>query len=223
MKKKHILIASILAFTGLGMGLFAVRSAQPMMVRAEEEVEVSEEEIVVSSEEPEVISEEQPTSEEDTTGKVVEETTNKFKQIWESYLLPAILSVNITSLAAGIVSIFLAIRNSKTHKSYELKIASLSALVVSLSKQMLEYVKLLGERNETVAKLLEALKNAQATTETQIALYNEQRENFLQLQEAVVGLVNLEVELAKSNPELVKNGIASQIVELKDQLFALSR
>ena len=56
-------------------------------------------------------------------------------------------------------------------------------------------------------------------TEKQIELIDEEMKNFEELKKASVALINLEVELAKANPTFVKNGLASQLAEVKSQLL----
>lgn len=161
--------------------------------------------------------------EETNTSEIAEEaaekTTSKFKQIWETYLLPAVLSINIGSILATVVSISLAIKNYKGRKEYNKEIKRLLELVVGFSKQMVDYSLELAKRNEQVAELVSALKDAKAITEQQIKLIDEENANFEALKKASVALINLEVELAKANPTFVKSGLASQLAEVKSQLL----
>ena len=217
MKKRKVLIAGLLAISGFCLFGFAAHSMNNQVVFAEEEVESSEPEVVDESEveteteaEPEV-----PEQSEDEAEKV----TNKFKQIWETYLLPAVLSVNIGSIIATITSIALAIKNHTSHKDYTTKVTGIIRSVVELSTQMTTYIVLLAEKNETTQRLLDAVQEASDTTLKQIALFEEQKASYEKLKEAAVGLINIEVELAKVSPEFVTSGVAEKIVDLKTQLL----
>ena len=204
MKKRHIwTIAGLFAITTFGLCVFsATSSPKPMIAYAEETPET------------EVVK-------ENESEKAVEETTNKFKEIWETYLLPAILSVNLASVIGAATSIFLAVRNHKIHKDYEKKVANIVKIVVEMSGQLLQYAATLAERNSQVKALLDALSKSAELTQQQIALFEEQKKNYNDLKNAVISLVNLEVDLASSSPEFVKSGAAKRAIETKNQLIAL--
>ena len=227
MKKKNILIAGLLAVCGFcmfGVATKAVMDNQIVYAEGEEEEEISseveEEEEVLSEEKTEETSETEKIVIVDST-EAVEETTNKFKQIWENNLLPAILSINIGTIVATVTSMALAFKNHKTHSSYKVEVVKIIGVVVELSKQMAQYVVALSERNEQVKNLLDALKDSYELTEKQMMLFNEQKESYENLKKAAVGLINIETEIAKASPEFVQNGTARQIVELKNQLMEI--
>lgn len=217
MKKKHILVAGLLAVCGFCIFGTTVKAMNNQVVYAEEEEVIeseSEEEVVVESEEqPEIVF-------VDNT-EAVEETTNKFKEIWETYLLPAILSINVGAVVAVISAIFNAYRNHKSRKYYNDEIVKVVGVVLEMSKQMGVYIAMLAERNEKVQNLLNSLEANYELTEKQLALFNEQKKEYENLKNAVVALMNIETELAKSNPEFIKNGVAKQIVDLKTQLLEI--
>lgn len=216
MKKRKVLIAGLLAISGFCLFGFAAHSMNNQVVFAEEEeVESSEPEVV---EESETETEAEPEVQEQSEDEV-EKVTNKFQQIWETYLLPAVLSVNIGSIIATITSIALAIKNHTSHRDYTTKVTGIIRSVVELSAQMTTYVVLLAEKNETTQRLLEAVKEASDVTLKQIALFEEQKASYEKLKEAAVGLINIEVELAKVSPEFVTSGVAEKIVDLKTQLL----
>ena len=206
MKKKKILVisgAAILAMFGFAGTCVAMnKPAHNYIAHAEGEEEVNTTEIAEQA---------------------AEETTNKFKKIWETYLLPAVLSVNIGSIIATITSIIFAIKNYKNHQRYTYEIKDVAELVITLSKQMGEYIVMMMERNQKTADLLAALGSANEVVEKQMALINEEKTSFEELKKAVVALINVEAELAKNNPEFVKNGLAMQIVEMKNQLMKVAR
>lgn len=204
--KKKLLLAGFLTITGCCLfGLAIKPSTNPQIARAEET------EIV----------EEEPVAEEEQID-VAEETTNKFRQIWDSYLLPAILSINLVSLSSAGVSIFFAVKNRKSRKEYNEGLAKLVKQVLTLTQIIADYAIALASRNEQVKELLQALKSAEATAIQQVELFEQEKKDFENLKVAVLSLINLEVDFAKVSPEFVRSGLAEQAVALKEQLLAIA-
>ena len=167
-------------------------------------------------------AEEEPTSEV-VAEQPTEETTNKFKEIWESYLLPAVLSINVASIVSAAITIVFAIKNFKNHRDYKEQVVKVVESVTELAKQMIAYSLEVSKRNEQVQNLLLALNESEKTVEKQMELIAEEKACFEELKKASLSLINLEVELAKANPEFVKNGLATQIVEIKNQLMKVAK
>lgn len=201
MKKTKVLVAGLLAMAGIGGMTASIASQSNSRMALAEEVEVAEEEVV---------EEEQPAEE-------VKE--NWLKNVWDTYLLPTIASVSITSIVTAAISIVLMLKNRKTQKNYEVKVGDILAMVLKMTDQMVIYISMLAERNSQVKELLDALQQEHELAQKQIALFEEQKVGYENLRKSVVGLLDLEVELASINPDFVKSGFAEQLVELKVQLL----
>ena len=201
MKKTKVLVAGLLAMAGIGGMTASIASQSNSRMALAEEVEVAEEEVV---------EEEQPAEE-------VKE--NWLKNVWDTYLLPTIASVSITSIVTAAISIVLMLKNRKTQKNYEVKVGDILAMVLKMTDQMFIYISMLAERNSQVKELLDALQQEHELAQKQIALFEEQKVGYENLRKSVVGLLDLEVELASINPDFVKSGFAEQLVELKVQLL----
>ena len=207
MKKKKVLIiggAGILAVFGFTLAGFALKTP------ANTHIAIAEETETVSSEDVDTA---------EIVEQATEETTNKFKEIWQTYLLPALLSINITSVAAAIVSIILAVKNHNNHKKYNIKIETVVTIVGGLIDQMTQCLLLVAERNKQTENLIVALQEARDVAKQQIALVPKEADAFQKLANAVAAFVNVETELVKNDPNYVTSGVAAEIVEIKKQLY----
>lgn len=211
MKKRKLLMVGLFAFFSFGLCAFAsVNSMRTEPVIAEEvppEEDDDGELVIINS--------------TDIAQEAAEETTNKFKKIWETYLLPAILSVNLSSIAAAVVSVAFAIKNHKNHKDYKKQVDFVVDVVLKLLEAITNYIQLLEARNAQTAELVSKLDDTIAVVNNLMLQIDKNNVHFEKLKQANLGLINIETEIVKNNPDYVKNGLSSKVVEIKDIILSL--
>ena len=221
--KKFIAAVGVLLLCSFGI-CASQKEFKPLLAEGEEPetsepVEVSEEPVVESSE-PEAVVE-QPVEEDKVTREEIEQKITAFK---DTYLVPLLSGVSITTIISCGLTILFAFKNRKTNTL----IAKVNAITQEQAKKAIDCVKeiedqanLLLEQAQMYKDLAFEMKD-RAIEQSKVMLnqVNELKgevEKLFEMKACMIMLINTQVELAKINPQVVSSGVVKQLEALNEQ------
>lgn len=225
MKRKLFGLATLLAALVLTGGLASREAAAPVYADSEtsEPVGDSSEEEPISSEEP-TSSEEPATSEEQPQEKEGEKISEKLVAFRDTYLVPLVTGVSLTSVLSVVFSIVMAINSYKNKKSIieennKMRTQCLEMLV--MAKQVVETANALTlsimDDKKVSEETKQAFMNQTKIINDSIDELTQETEKVLQIKPCVIMLIQLMTDLAKVNPQAVSSGILETIEQLNQQ------
>lgn len=218
MKKKLFglfALVSLIAFSG---ALTLTKDKTAYHLLAEEETsEVAEESSEVElppQDSEELAQEEEPESK-------IKDAMLNFK---DTFLVPLIGTVSISSLICGGISIAAALLNrknnkvlkeriEKTHDQIE-KSLKIAAETISIAENVIERTK---QINKNLEDSFEELGESNKHYVEEAKRLVESSEKMLEIKKCVVMLVEIQSEIVKHDPQAISNGLAKQISEINEQ------
>lgn len=209
MKSKTIALCAI-SLSLTAMGVFCLQ--EPFAVNATEDTSIA-----TSSNESSSIESSEVASSSDQE----QSDTDYFKNLYESYIVPILGSVSLTSVLAAIVAIVTSLVKRKGDKNviasldaktliYE-KILTQSIEAVNASKALMDSVK---EKEKIDEQSISEVLAKCDTLLMSIANETEQVEKVQQVKEVISQLTVILGKMASNTKELVASGVAEDIEKL---------
>ena len=192
MKKIKFLLLGVAAL-GISGGIVTSANVPLAPVRAEEAAEAEEE------------------TEKKTFGDWA-------KEKYESYIVPAVASVSITSVLSMAISIAFAILNRSTNKKIKLSNEETIALAIKTMSVATELINTMNAEQKLSEETKKALMLKSKEVLDKIAEMIDKTEKMAEMKEVLILLSGMIVELSQADKKAVSSGVASKIAELDNQL-----
>lgn len=220
----------MIALSGILFGL-KEKQVHPLFAEGEETSEVED---TSSSEQEELSSYEEPTEQVEES-KQDNEITEKIKQFKDTYLVPILSGVSVTSILSAVFTISLSLINRNTNKKISEANATTQANVVKALEiaeakisATIEYVnKMCALVNKTIeqaeatkqigAEMFDMLKAKYSELLDEVKDLTDSTEKMLVMKKCMVMLINIEAELAKTNPHAISSGVVKQIAAINEE------
>ena len=219
MKRKLLGLATLLAALVLTGGLASREAAAPVYADSETSEPVGD-----SSEEESISSEEPASSEEQPQEKEGEKISEKLVAFRDTYLVPLVTGVSLTSVLSTVFSIAMAInayKNKKTIIEENNKTRKQCLEMLVMAKQVVETANALTLSIMDDKKVSEETKQAfmkqTKMINDSIDKLTQETEKVLQIKPCVIMLIQLMTDLAKVNPQAVSSGVLETIEQLNQQ------
>lgn len=235
MKKKLFGLFALTTIFALSGALFCLKEKQVQPLFAEGETSEVQED---SSSEPKedltsYEEEQEPTSAEEN--KLNDEIAEKIKQFKDTYLVPILSGVSVTSILSAVFTITLAFINRKTNKristsndttqanvaqfmiNVEAKFTALSNKVENMLTLANRVVDTAEEAKKLYDEMFDMIKGKFNEIVNEINGLTDSTEKMLVMKKCMIMLINLEAELSKSNPQAISSGVVKQIAEINEE------
>lgn len=165
-----------------------------------------EEEVIV-----EVV--EEPKEEEDVKAKI--------ENFVNTYLVPLLSGVSITSVVGMLVSVVFACLNRRTNKLIKQSNKETIELSMEILKNSTNLINELNESN-SISKVTrdQFVENTTALSE-KVAGLTDKTEELLKMKAILITLVEVQKELAKIDPKAITSGVSQAIEKLNEQIKSL--
>lgn len=167
-----------------------------------------------------------PTQEDDKTiGDKIKDEISNFK---DTYLVPLLSGVSITSVLGAIFSLIMAILNRKNNKKSNdeiiesskqvANVAALATKIIQVTMQIMDEIKNQNAIAENTR--LEFQQSSKALFE-EIATLTNKTEELQNLKPILATLATIDSKIALCSSEVIKNGLGTDIATLAEQIKSL--
>lgn len=191
MKKKLLVLSTL--FAGVVFG-FVVAGTKPLAVKADDGIK---------------------------TVEVNEEEQSSWEKFKDTFLVPILSGVSVTSIASMLISVVFAFLNRSTNK----KIMGSNSETISIALKVIEQNAVLIEKMEESNKInqeaIDEFKKSTAQIIEKVSSLATTTENLLKIKDILIIYSEIETKLAMSNEIAVAKGISKDISDLNNKIKEL--